>query len=35
MENPNVVLDDDDPYEDEEPGEALRLKTYLNWKVSV
>ena len=33
MDNPNVVLDDDDLSE-EEPGETIRLRPYLDWRVS-
>jgi hypothetical protein len=33
MDNPNVVLDDDELSE-EEPGETIRLRPYLDWRVS-
>ena len=33
MDNPNVMLDEDDLSEDE-PGETIRLRPYLDWRVS-
>ena len=34
MDNPNVVLDEDDLSE-EDPGETIRLRPYLDWRVSL
>ena len=34
MDNPNVVLDEDDLSE-EDPGETRRRRPYLDWRVSL